>query len=813
MEYIGEHLLPGKLGHFFAVLSFAASLVATIAYFRSANAKGPEEENSWRRLARTAFAIDVFAVFSVFAVICYIVLSHLFEYNFAWEHSSLSMSPKYLLSCIWEAQEGSFLLWTMWHCVLGLLLIRKKAKWEAPVMTVISFVQLCLATMIIGLYFFGNKVGINPFLLVREKMGDAPIFQRADYLSIPQMKDGQGLNALLQNYWMTIHPPVLFLGFASTIVPFAFAIAGLWKRKFGEWMKQSMPWTLFSACVLGTGIMMGAAWAYESLSFGGYWAWDPVENASLVPWLVIVAGLHTQAVYNATGHSLRATYFFLILGFVLILYATFLTRSGRLGDTSVHAFVDSGMDFQLISFLAVFLIPALILFIIRYRHIPHIVKEESPDSREFWMFIGSLVLFLSSIFIIISTSLPLINLLTKKKFTVGEDPTFSYNRIEIFIAIILGLLTAITQYLKYKQTSRAYMLKKIGIPIGIALVVSVLISIFGGIHYDKYGAGFLSAIHLAVFAAIFAVVANSSYIWIGLKGKLRAAGPSIAHTGFGLMLVGILLSSAKKEVLSYNTTGINLNFDAASGQNPMENLTLLKGVRTDMGKYWTTFVGSDSVDTRQKITYYHVNFQKKDGTEQFDLYPNWMKGTKGSQTPAANPDKHHYWNRDIFTYISAVDNPEQAANDTTAFRNYPLALKDTAYYSKGYIVLDSVIVNPSNEKYHFTSSDTALMAVVTVFSRDSMRYRSTPLFYLKHSEPHLVIDTIFAQNLAIRFGRVVDGKKIELGIKESSSMIPFVALKVLEFPQINILWIGTIIMIIGFVMSILWRRKQLAARD
>ena len=101
--------------------------------------------------------------------------------------------------------------------------------------------------------------------------------------------------------------------------------------------------------------MMGAAWAYESLTFGGYWAWDPVENASLVPWLVLIAGLHTQVIYNSTGHSLRATYLFLILSFIMVLYATYLTRSGKLGDTSVHAFVESGMDFQLLSFIFVFL--------------------------------------------------------------------------------------------------------------------------------------------------------------------------------------------------------------------------------------------------------------------------------------------------------------------------------------------------------------------------------------------------------------------------------------------------------------------------
>ncbi|MBS1665078.1 MAG: cytochrome c biogenesis protein CcsA, partial [Bacteroidetes bacterium] len=305
MDYIGEHLLPGKMGHFFALLSFAASFVAMIAYFKATNAKSLEEEKSWKKMARIAFGLDVFGVYAAFAIIIYMVKAHLFEYNLPWEHSSRALSAQYILPCIWEAQEGSFLLWNLWVCVLGLILMRKAGKWENPVMTVMSFTNFCMATMIMGIYVFGQKIGFNPFLLVRqtEFAARAPIFQRADYLSIPQMQDGQGLNALLQNYWMVIHPPVLFLGFSSTVVPFAYAIAGLWKKQYGDWTKAALPWTLFSACVLGTGIMMGAAWAYEALSFGGYWNWDPVENASMVPWLVMVAGLHTQVVYNATGHS------------------------------------------------------------------------------------------------------------------------------------------------------------------------------------------------------------------------------------------------------------------------------------------------------------------------------------------------------------------------------------------------------------------------------------------------------------------------------------------------------------------------------
>ena len=399
--------------------------------------------------------------------------------------------------------------------MLGIILMKSAGKWEAPVMTVLSFAQVCLATMILGIYVFDIKVGSNPFLLTREVFQDAPIFKRADYLSLASMQDGNGLNQLLQNYWMVIHPPVLFLGFASTIVPFAYAIAGLWKKEHFGWTTASLPWSLFSAGILGLGIMMGARWAYESLSFGGFWAWDPVENASLVPWLIMVAGIHTQVIYNSTGHSLRPTYFFFIASFILILYSTYLTRSGDLQDTSVHAFTGSGLNWQLRSFVFIFMVPSLLLYILRYKNIPYIPKEESSYSREFWMFIGSLVLFLSAGFIILFTSLPVVNKLFGSSFTVGSEVEFFYNRIQIFVAIVLGLLTAVTQYLRYKNTNKKTFGKKILFPAVVSLVISAAVSVFGDIDYDKFGAGYLAAIHLGLFASIFAVVANTGYIWAG----------------------------------------------------------------------------------------------------------------------------------------------------------------------------------------------------------------------------------------------------------------------------------------------------------
>jgi cytochrome c-type biogenesis protein CcmF len=586
MEFAGEHLLPGQLGHFFVILSLVASLVATFAFFKATINKEPGEKQSWIRLARVAFLAETISVLSIFAVLYYIISTHLFEYKYAWQHSSRALQVEYLLSCFWEGQEGSFMLWSFWHCVLGWILIWRAKAWEAPVMTVVSFMQFALSTMLLGLYFFGSRVGSSPFVLLRNEMTDAPIFSQPNYLEF--VKDGNGLNALLQNYWMVIHPPVLFLGFASTIVPFAYAIAGLWTRDHKGWTKPAIPWAAFSGAALGVGIMMGAAWAYESLTFGGYWAWDPVENASLVPWLVLIAGMHTNLIFRSSGYSLKSTYIFYILAFLLVLYSTFLTRSGVLGDTSVHAFTDLGMNMQLILFMLVFLIPAFVLYFSRSKEIPTIVREENTYSREFWMFIGALVLFLSGLVIIGTTSLPVFNKMLGTKWAVGEDPEGFHNQVQIFVAIIIGALTAMTQYLKYKDTPRNYLVKKITLPTVLAVVATLAITFSGGIEYDKKGIGFSVAIHVAVFAAIYAIVANTSYIWLVLRGKVKAAGASVAHVGFGLVLLGILISSSNKTVLSYNTTGMS-PLKIGDKESPLENITLVKGVSTDMGKYMVTY--------------------------------------------------------------------------------------------------------------------------------------------------------------------------------------------------------------------------------
>lgn len=350
------------------------------------------------------------------------------------------------------------------------------------------------------------------------------------------------------------------------------------------------------------------------------------------------------------------------------------------------------------------------------------------------------------------------------------------------------------------------MLKKLWPATAIAFIISVCVTVWGGIQYTVYGSGYLAAIHLALFAAIYSVVANALYIFNSMKGRIKMAGASVAHAGFGILLVGILISSSKKEVLSINTTGINIPFDPKAKQNPLENLTLIKNVKTDMGKYNVTYLSNDSVNPAGNIIYFKINFQDKKTGESFDLWPNLIKNTKGVENYSNNPDKEHYLDRDIFTYISYA-NIQDKQRDTSGFKTFPVALHDTIFYSRGMMILDSVIVNPSTGKFHFTPADTALLAQIRVISRDSQQYTMSPLLFVRDNMIHRIADTLFEQNLAVELGSVLNNKKIELLTKESSDMVPFVSLKVYVFPQINLVWIGVLIMMTGFVMSIMKRLK------
>ncbi len=284
-----------------------------------------------------------------------------------------------------------------------------------------------------------------------------------------------------------------------------------------------------------------------------------------------------------------------------------------------------------------------------------------------------------------------------------------------FLAIILGLLTAITQYLKYKTSPGKFVRKKLLLPTIIAIVLAGFVLAFGNIDYTEYGIGYLGAIWLAIACSIYAIVANAMYIWTGLNGKLKIAGGSISHLGFGLMLLGILISSSKKEVLSHNTTGIFINFGKESKEKTGENLTLVKGVRSDMGNYWVTYE-KDSAHPEKPLWYHFIKFESKDGKETFTLLPNAFVNYKGNEGLMANPDAKHYWNHDVFTYITSLPDP-QKSKDTSTFKIESITAGDTLFYSKGFAVLEKIISRNNVPGAGLSPSDSASVATLKVFAK------------------------------------------------------------------------------------------------
>ena len=474
-------------------------------------------------------------------------------------------------------------------------------------------------------------------------------------------------------------------------------------------------------------------------------------------------------------------------------------------------FAFKAMNALIILYLFAFAVPALTMLFKNYKKIPTIHNEENTDSREFWMYIGSLVFFLTAMFIIAKTSVPVYNKVFNTRIAPPEDVEFSYNKIAVLVAIIIGLLTAVTQYLKYKGTPKNYLFKKIGLPTLVAIILFTLLCIFYPISFYKHGAGFLGAIYAAIFAVIYSVVANAFYIWTVQKGKILKAGSSLAHAGFALMITGMLISSANKKVISSSAVnGITLpgGKDPMTKQddNPRENLTLLRDVPTTLSEYKVTYL-NDSAGHEKGRKFYNLSFEKKDAkdkktTESFLLKPDvyLMKDNNMS----SNPDTKSYLLKDVFTYVSYALNKE-AEPDTAQFREVIMNTGDTAFYGNGFMVLEKVEKNTARDKVAIDSAQIALEAELHITSKDSSHYTARPVIIIDSLGITNADDTVYAQNLFVRFIGVNEQKQLRIGIKESDKLIDYVTVKAYVFPLINLVWLGLVIMAAGLILSMLQR--------
>ena len=637
MNFIGEHLIYGVLGKSFVWISFAASLISTVLFlFHFSRKENPL--GMIRGIARSFYLLHVVSIFAVIVVLYLLIFRHYFEYTYVWQYSSGTLPIKYIISCFWAGQEGSFLVWGVCQAVLGLFLIRKAGEWESPVMGIVSLSQVFVTSMLLGVSIFGYQIGSSPFTLLRETYAGQPgsIFGHPDYLQY--LNDGNGLNPLLENIWMTIHPPILFIGYALALVPFAYAIAALMKKDYQGWIRPSMPWVLLSLTFLGAGILLGGAWAYVSLTFGGFWAWDPVENSSLVPWLTLVAALHFIIISRRQHFGLLFAFLFSLLSYILVLYATFLTRSGVLSETSAHSFGDNGLTAQLLVYLLFFLTLVIVLFGMNITKIIDRKKDEIL-SKEFWMFIGSLIIALAAFQIIFTTSIPVFNKVLGTHLAPPTDNVAFYNRWQMPYALLVAVFIGFSQFLNYSSNRLKEALKKLALPAILALLASLPFLISGIVTQPAFVL-FLYFILLGFFAIIANIIFKTSFP--GNTGAL------IAHLGFIIFLLGTLITFSNSRVISTNTS----RYDMGNEKSNAENLMLVKNDTLYMAGFYVTYVNKSRLGN---TTFYRVDFLRmKEGKlkQQFSLYPS--VNVHPRMGAVYNPATRHYPLIDYYTYIAQV---------------------------------------------------------------------------------------------------------------------------------------------------------------
>ncbi len=822
------HFFPGNLGHLFVILAFVAALFATISFYLSTR------DPKWNKMATWGFHVHGISVIGVVVVLFYIINQHYFEYHYVWSHSSTTLPWYYQISCFWEGQEGSFLLWMLWNVAIGWLLMATNKEWKHSVMTIMSLTQVFLTSMILGVVIFENlKVGSSPFLLLRDVL-DAPIFAtNPNYVPA----DGSGLNPLLQNYWMVIHPPTLFLGFAMTVVPFAFCMAGLWRKKYTEWIRPALPWMQVSLLVLGVGILMGAYWAYETLNFGGFWNWDPVENAIYVPWLIMAAAMHTMIIQKRKSSALKISIILTVTSFLLVLYSTYLVRSGVLGEASVHSFTDAGLSNQLLIYLGLFFTGTLLLVSLRWKSLPGGEQDVSIYTREFWIFMGTATLSLMALQVIWPTSIPAFNRLmafvgTETNIAIPADQVGFYSYWQLFFAVMLGILSGTGQFFWWNRITPKELWKRISLPIVLALTVSAFIFILVKVYQWEY--------MLLVVASCYTIIANASLLRTLVKKNVRLSGGSIAHMGIGLMLLGILFSSGYEKMLSTNYTGRAWSNDLPEEVNrdnlllfinearQMDDYSLLyKGMRKKTNEagyvpahylsgtsnpnrytlnrnYSDRFRAGDTLHlTNGENSYFEIDYKKSEG-RTFTLFPR-VQMNETMDMIVLSPDIRHRLDADVYTHVRTF--PDPASEVQWAETDTLRLAKDEQFFVNDYVAtFKGASIVKSLDGFVLEGQDFAVRAEVEI-QGEFQTYQARPVYIVQEDRVGRIADEV--QELGVELSILaIDAPNNRFVFGTKTRQKDWVIIEAVEKPMINLLWLGTFFLVAGLTIASTRRYKE-----
>src|SRR5438477_8871378 len=482
---------------------------------------------------RAVFAMCGALLVAVFALE-WALFQHDFNVEYVAAYTSRNLPIFYTWSALYAGQKGSLLFWATVLSVFGSLALVLTPRRHAELLPTVAGVVALVASFFISVMLFGHA---NPF-------------QRLPYTPL----DGSGLNPQLQNPGMVFHPPMLYLGYISITIPFAFAIAALLsKRLDADWLVAIRKWTLLSWLFLSIGICLGMWWAYVELGWGGYWAWDPVENASLLPWLTMTAFLHSVMVQEKRGMLKKWNLALIIGSWLLSIFGTFITRSGVI--SSVHSFTQSSVGYFFLAFLVVAAAASFTLYAIRLPLLTAETRLESMVSREASFLFNNLLLIGIAFSVLWGTLFPILSELVQgTKVTVG--PPF-FNQVNVPLGLALLALTGIGPLIAWRRASLPNLQRLFAVP-ATAGGFTLLVLLVGGMH-DLYA---LLAIALGGFVAAtivqeFARGTRARHRQYGeayplalaplLGRNRRRYGGYIVHTGIVILFVAFAGMAFKTE--------------------------------------------------------------------------------------------------------------------------------------------------------------------------------------------------------------------------------------------------------------------------
>jgi cytochrome c-type biogenesis protein CcmF len=738
------------LGQVVLVLAGVLSLGAAVGYGRVV----PGREGSLA-LPRMLMAISTMLVVMASAILTALILTHDFSNGYVFGYSDRSLPLHFLLSTFYAGQEGSFLFWVLCSSLIAVALsgFARKRGSEAEVMTVFLLVQ----TVLIGLALFKS-----PFISIWAKYPDLPIGQ------LPA--DGRGLNPLLQNFWMVIHPPVLFIGFALMAVPYSQAIAGLWKRKPTILSEQGLSWTLFAVSVLGLGIMLGAYWAYGVLGWGGYWGWDPVENSSLVPWLTGAALIHILVAQRRTGKYIKTGLVLAVVSFFLVIYSTFLTRSGILGDASVHAFTDGGAGIYwfLLSFLTVICCSGVFFIVLRAKDLAGDNTTGGWLTRETLLAAGSIVLLLSATVVLFGTSLPIFS-------TTRVEPSF-YDSTNLPLAILIALLIGVSLYTQWEEHDARYTARKMWKSLLAAIAATVLCVVLG---MNDVATGGL------VFTAFFALFVNVDAGARILGGDPLFLGGKLAHIGLAIFFLGVVTTG------KYSTK---------------EHVVMPRGTSVQALGHTLTYTGFNVTKDQKYV--FDVSANK--GTTSFVLHPVMFQS--GEEGIARNPDIVSHLTQDFYLSPQSLEPPEDgsAPVEVDFEKGQERQIGDATVTFTGFEMGGHKSGSMSQAE-----AEQGVAAVLLITQGPRQEIVKPRLVPAGGTPVHDGIPSSIlggdVQLLAMNISMGEGASKVTIGIVHAGQQVQKPDILVAEVsikPFINLLWAGTVLMMIGFGLAIVKRWRE-----